>query len=48
MLTKAELLSGLGEINFVRICCAHDSDCQVVSLSLTQPTRFWSYFVPSV
>lgn len=40
MLAKAELISELGEINFARICCAHDSNCKVLSLSLTQPTRF--------
>lgn len=48
MLAKGEPISELGATNFARICCAHDSNCQVVSLSLTQPTRFLSYFVPSV
>lgn len=43
----AELISELGETNFARICCAHDNDCRVLSPSLTQPTRFLLYFVPS-
>lgn len=48
MLAKEELISELEEFNFARICCAHDSDCQVVSLSSIQPSRFLSYFIPSV